>query len=76
MFATSDLLGPLAERGIERDRAQVYRLVAEKPRRMDISMMLALCDILGCRLTDLAVPAGPTGAAAFHDAAPREAGPR
>jgi DNA-binding Xre family transcriptional regulator len=56
MFSTTDLVKPLADRGIERDRTQVYRLVAEKPQRMDISMMLALCDILSCQLTDLAVP--------------------
>lgn len=56
MFKTTDLLKPLADRGIARDRTQVYRLVTEKPQRMDISMMLALCDILGCQLTDLAVP--------------------
>jgi hypothetical protein len=56
MFKTTDLIGLLADRGITRDRAQVYRLVVRKPRRMDISMMLALCDIFGCQLTELAVP--------------------
>jgi DNA-binding Xre family transcriptional regulator len=63
MFKTTDLVKPLAERGIERDRTQVYRLVTEKPQRMDISMMLALCDILGCQLTDLAVPVDEARAA-------------
>ena len=61
MFKTTDLIEPLADRGITRDRAQVYRLVARKPRRMDISMMLALCDILGCQLTALAVPCPQEG---------------
>lgn len=56
MFSTSDLIAPLAERGIELSRSQVYRLVAETPERVTIPMLLALCDILSCQLTDLAVP--------------------
>lgn len=59
MFSTSDLIQPLAERGIELSRSQVYRLVAETPERVTISMLLALCDILSCQLTDLAAPADP-----------------
>ena len=31
MFATTDLLGPLAERGIRLSSSQVYRLVVETP---------------------------------------------
>lgn len=57
MFSTSDLIAPLAERGIELSRSQVYRLVAETPERVTIPLLLALCDILSCQLTDLAVPA-------------------
>jgi DNA-binding Xre family transcriptional regulator len=56
MFNTSDLIAPLAERGIELSRSQVYRLVAETPERVTIPLLLALCDILSCQLTDLAVP--------------------
>jgi DNA-binding Xre family transcriptional regulator len=56
MFNTSDLIAPLAERGIELSRSQVYRLVAETPERVTISLLLALCDILSCQLTDLAAP--------------------
>ncbi|MDP4510321.1 helix-turn-helix domain-containing protein [Nonomuraea turcica] len=56
MFRTTDLIAPLAERGIELSRSQVYRLVAETPERVTIPLLLALCDILGCGLTDLAVP--------------------
>jgi DNA-binding Xre family transcriptional regulator len=57
MFSTSDLIEPLAQRGIDLSRSQVYRLVAETPERVQVSMLLALCDILGCQLTDIAVPA-------------------
>ena len=57
MFSTSDLIEPLAQRGIDLSRSQVYRLVAETPERVQVSTLLALCDILGCQLTDIAVPA-------------------
>src|ERR1022692_4172881 len=58
MFQTTDLARKLADRGIDLDRTQVYRLVTGKPKpvEMKISTMLALCDILECQLTDLAVP--------------------
>ncbi len=56
MFNTSDLIAPLAEHGIELSRSQVYRLVAETPERVTIPLLLALCEILNCQLTDLAVP--------------------
>jgi DNA-binding Xre family transcriptional regulator len=58
MFQTTDLIGKLADRGIELDRSQVYRLVTGKPKpvEMKIATMLALCDILECQITDLAVP--------------------
>jgi DNA-binding Xre family transcriptional regulator len=56
MFQTTDLARRLAERGIELHRTQVYRLVTEKPVEMKLSVMLALCDILECQITDLAVP--------------------
>ena len=49
MFATSDLIGPLADRGINLSRSQVYRLVAEPPERVSLSMLLALVDILECQ---------------------------
>jgi hypothetical protein len=56
MFATSDLIGPLADRGIHLSRSQVYRLVAEPPERVSLSMLLALVDILDCQLNELAAP--------------------
>jgi hypothetical protein len=33
MFSTTDLIGPLAERGVELSREQVYRLVTQQPER-------------------------------------------
>jgi len=55
MVSTTDLIEPLAQRGIQLNRSPVHQLVAGKPQRADIWTLLAPCDILGCRLTDIAV---------------------
>jgi DNA-binding Xre family transcriptional regulator len=55
MWHTSELVAPLAARGIELSRSQVFRLVSGKPGRVTVPMLLALCDILGCRFEDLVV---------------------
>lgn len=57
MYATSDLAPLLAERGIELSAAQVYRLVAQKPERLSLLTLAALCDILDCTPNDLIEPA-------------------
>ena len=36
MFATTDLSGPLAQRGIRLSSSQVYRLVVERPERLSL----------------------------------------
>jgi hypothetical protein len=56
LWHTSQLVEPLAERGIELSRTQVYRLVAEPPGRVSIRLLLALCDILECTFEQLVVP--------------------
>jgi DNA-binding Xre family transcriptional regulator len=56
MFATSDLLPLLAERGVSLSREQVYRLVARTPQRLSLTTLAALCDILGCAPGDLVEP--------------------
>lgn len=53
MFATTDLVGPLAERGVSLSREQVYRLVAGTPERLSLATLTALCDILSCTPNDL-----------------------
>jgi DNA-binding Xre family transcriptional regulator len=57
MFATTDLIGPLAERGIRLSASQVYRLVAERPERLSLKTLVALTDILDCPVGDLIEPA-------------------
>ena len=53
MFQTSDLVGPLVERGITLSREQVYRLVTQTPQRLSLDVLAALCDILECGPQDL-----------------------
>ena len=68
MYATSDLVPLLAERGVVLSAAQVYRLVAQTPERLSLRTLVALCDILGCTPSDLiepvAAPAAKKAAAA------------
>src|SRR5947208_16887483 len=56
MFSTTDLIGPLAERGIKLSSSQVYRLVVEKPERLSLKILMALLDILDCTMDDLIEP--------------------
>ena len=53
MFATSDLLPHLAERGVVLSREQVYRLVARVPERLNLTTLAVLCDILECSPAEL-----------------------
>ena len=53
MFATTDLVAPLAERGVVLSREQVYRLVTATPERLNIKALAALCDILDVGVADL-----------------------
>ncbi|MGH3763936.1 MAG: helix-turn-helix domain-containing protein [Pseudonocardiaceae bacterium] len=59
MFATTELVPQLAARGIELSREQVYRLVTGTPERLNLAVLVALCDILGCRVEDLIEPVAP-----------------
>jgi hypothetical protein len=45
MFATTDLVPLLAERGIELSVSQVHRLVVGVPERLSLPVLAALCDI-------------------------------
>ncbi|HEY5115867.1 MAG TPA: helix-turn-helix transcriptional regulator [Nakamurella sp.] len=56
MFATTDLVPLLAERGVALSREQVYRLVARVPERLSLTTLSALCDILSCTPSELIEP--------------------
>ncbi|MBV9315668.1 MAG: helix-turn-helix transcriptional regulator [Pseudonocardia sp.] len=55
MFATSDLVPLLAERGIELSVSQVHRLVTGIPERLSLPVLAALCDILDVSPAELIV---------------------
>jgi DNA-binding Xre family transcriptional regulator len=63
MFSTTDLLGPLADRGIKLSSSQVYRLVVDRPERLSLKILMALLDILDCAMTDLVEPVPVAGQA-------------
>jgi len=56
MFATTDLIDPLTQRGIGLSSSQVYRLVTERPERLSLKILMALLDILGCSMDELIEP--------------------
>lgn len=56
MYSTTDLIPHLRERGINLSNAQVYRLVTGKPERINLAVLIALCDIMGCRQDELLEP--------------------
>jgi DNA-binding Xre family transcriptional regulator len=66
MFATTDLIGPLAQRGIRLSSSQVYRLVAERPERLSLKVLMALLDILDCSINDLIEPVAQAGGTAIR----------
>ena len=63
MFATTDLLAPLSQRGITLSSSQVYRLVTDRPERLSLKILMALLDILDCTMEELIEPAGAAGQA-------------
>jgi len=56
LFQTTQLRPQLAERGIHLSNSQVYRLVTDTPERLNLTVLMALLDILGCRMDDLIEP--------------------
>ncbi|WP_159930965.1 MULTISPECIES: helix-turn-helix transcriptional regulator [Nocardia] len=56
LFQTTDLRPLLAERGIALSASQVFRLVTERPERINVKILVALMDILDCRMEELIEP--------------------
>jgi DNA-binding Xre family transcriptional regulator len=63
MFATTDLIKPLTRRAIMLSSSQVYRLVTERPERLSLKILMALCDILDASMEDLIEPVAAAGSA-------------
>ncbi|MDP9987452.1 DNA-binding Xre family transcriptional regulator [Arthrobacter oryzae] len=53
LFNISDLIPLLIERGIDLSPSQIYRLVGQKPERMSMTLLGALCDALDCTVEEL-----------------------
>ena len=61
LFQTTHLRPRLAERGIRLSGSQVCRLVTDKPERLNLKVLMALLDILGCSMTELIEPVAAGG---------------
>lgn len=53
MHNSTDLIPRLRERGITLSRPQVYRIVHQRPERVSLKLVAALCDIFECGPGDL-----------------------
>jgi DNA-binding Xre family transcriptional regulator len=53
MHNTTALTPLLKERGIDLSPSQVYRLVTQRPERVSLQLIAAVCDIFGCGIEDL-----------------------
>jgi DNA-binding Xre family transcriptional regulator len=53
LFNISDLIPLPIERGIDLSPSQIYRLVGQKPERMSMTLLGALCDALDCTVEEL-----------------------
>lgn len=69
MFSTTDLIAPLAQRGIRLSSSQVYRLVAERPERLSLKILMVLLDLLDCAMDELIEPVALAASAAEAKAA-------
>lgn len=69
MFQTTDLIDPLADRGIRLSSSQVYRLVVERPERLSLKVLMALLDILDCTMDELIEPVAAESATTTRAAA-------
>ena len=47
MYATTELVPLLAERGVYLSASQVHRLATSTPERLSLPILAALCDIFG-----------------------------
>lgn len=81
MYATTELVPLLAERGIVLSASQVHRLVTQTPERLSLPTLAALCDIFAVDVDQLVtthatnvgvrkIAVGDSPAGAFHAEGP------
>ena len=56
MFNSPEVAAALRERGVTLSDSQVWRLVTGIPERLNLRVLVALCDILGCSPSELIEP--------------------
>lgn len=56
LFKAADIQRALKSRDVDLSYSQVYRLVTEKPDRLNLHVLVALMDILDCGADDLIRP--------------------
>lgn len=66
MHNSTDLAPHLANRGIALSSAQIWRLVTQRPERLSLPLLAALCDIFHCTPAELITVTA-------HDAAVKKA---
>nr|WP_081626437.1 helix-turn-helix transcriptional regulator [Microbacterium sp. 77mftsu3.1] len=53
MHNSTDLAPHLVNRGIDLSPAQIWRLVTQRPERLSLPLLAALCDIFNCSPAEL-----------------------
>jgi DNA-binding Xre family transcriptional regulator len=71
LFSTAALRPLLAARGVGLSPSQVYRLVLDKPERLNLRTLMALLDILDCAMNDLIEPVSARRAGGVTRPSPR-----
>ncbi|WP_416405496.1 helix-turn-helix domain-containing protein [Arthrobacter sp. LFS091] len=72
LYQTTDLVPLMAEHGVSLSREQIYRLVTSTPSRLNLEVLAAFCDILGCTPNDLITFTRATAAASAERTASGE----
>ena len=74
IFTSKSLVGLLAEHGIALSESQVWRLVTGKPERLNLHVLVVLCEILDCTPNDLIQPVQTSGSARLERRSAAKAG--
>ncbi|PZE86102.1 XRE family transcriptional regulator [Curtobacterium sp. MCLR17_039] len=73
MHNSTDLAPHLAERGINLSSAQIWRLVKQRPERISLPVLAAICDVFHCSPAELiTVTAEDAALAKVVNARPRQ----
>ncbi len=74
VFSSKQLTPLLAERGVRLSDSQAWRLVTGKPERLNLHLLVVLCQILECTPNDLVQPVERAAGARLEKRAAASAG--